>query len=109
MPYMPPPQGYDPPPSELSPPPSQQKGTGRDSNSAPVPSGNSRVEQRRNPDGSMSIQIGAQRSRNNMEYEDDNDENSVGEDEGGVDGENGYEEDEGVDVKGEPEETVADL
>jgi len=44
MPYMPPPQGYD----QLSP---QHRG-------GPPHPHNSRVEQRRNPDGSMSIQIG---------------------------------------------------
>lgn len=44
MPYMPPPQGYDPHSPPRHPPP-------------PPPS---RVEQRRNPDGSMSIQIGGQ-------------------------------------------------
>ena len=86
---MPPPQGYEqPPPHQPSPPP--QQATNRASNSAPAPSGSGRVEQRRNPDGSTSIQIGAQRSNKGI---------------GGA----GNEEEERTEIKEEQEESDADV
>jgi hypothetical protein len=69
---MPPPHGYDQPMSQQQSPPPQQS-THRASNSAPAPSGSNRVEQRRNPDGSTSIQIGAQNSDKGRGAGNDND------------------------------------
>lgn len=87
---MPPPPGYDqPPPHQQSPPP--QQAANRASNSAPAPSGSGRVEQRRNPDGSTSIQIGAQRSNK------------------GIGGAGNDGEEDSAEIKDEQEESDADV